>query len=79
MKKYFGFILLLLSFQCFAKNTTGLLILRAQVPVSHKVEIRLDKNGLHTQIKTNALNGYARPKFYVKKSPDTYMVSVVHP
>lgn len=79
MKKYFGLILLLSSFQCFAKNTTDLLVLRATVPVSHKIIIRMDKKGLHTHMKTNAINGYARPKFYVKKTPHSYMVSVVHP
>lgn len=79
MKKYFGFILLLCSFQCFAKETAGLLFLRATVPVSHKIEVRMNKNGLQTHMKTNALKGYARPKFYVKKSPHTYIVSIVHP
>jgi hypothetical protein len=79
MKNYFGLFLFLLSFSCFAKNTTSLLYLRAHVPVTHKLEIRMDKKGLHTSMKTNALKGYARPKFFVKKSPHTYIVSVVHP
>lgn len=79
MKKCFGLILLISSFQCFAKDTSALLILRANVPVTHKIEVRLDKKGFHTHMKTNALIGYARPKFYVKKSPHSYVVSVVHP
>jgi hypothetical protein len=79
MKKYFGLIVLLISFPCFAKDTTSLLYLRGHVPVSHKLIVSLDKKGLHTHMETNALRGYARPKFFVKKSPDTYIVSVVHP
>ena len=79
MKKYSGLFLLLLSFQSFAKDTSSLLYLRATVPVTHKLTVRLDNKGIHTHMKTNALHGYARPKFFVKKSAHNYIVSVVHP
>lgn len=79
MKKYLGPIILLLSFQCLAKSSETNLFLRGTVPATHKIEIRIDKKGFHTHMKTNAPHGHARPKFFIKKSPHSYMVSVVHP
>ncbi len=82
MKKYLGLILLLLSFNVLAKSaksTTAVLLLRANVPVSYKVNVRVDKHGIHPSLKTNALRGHARPKFEIKKSSHSYIVSVVHP
>ena len=79
MKIYLGFILLMFSFQCPAKSKTTVMFLRAVVPETYKIEIKLDKNGVHPSYKTNALKGHARPVFHISKLPGKYIVSIVHP
>lgn len=80
MKILSGLLVFAFSFSVSAKGSTSShLFLRGVVPVTYKVEIRMDKDGPSPVLISNSHQLKNLPKFKVDKRANDYLVSVVHP
>lgn len=66
------------SFNAFS-GTNSVLMLRAYVPESFKVEVTMSKDGPSAKIRSNTRKGRPLPKYSISKVKDSYLVSVTHP
>ncbi len=79
MKNYLGLFLLLFTFEAYSKNTSTVLHLRAIIPITYQVELKMDAKGPKASIHSNQKGRLALPRYTITKQKNNYLVSIVHP